>query len=501
MILGAQRRRASAIVITGTGLYLDTNSLVGSRMWLPSWKASSTYVSYGCTLTLFADPTDGDMCLANAASDSLTYGSVPYQFTCPPGCTSVRLEVAIKLPAGASPLNVLCGVITSGAYVGGLYIDETPTGTLTPYTLTYTGLTPGVVYSVIWNFNYPSGHAPCLIKYVRVVPLNGTGIFAGTFYRLECDPDTSLFDATPALYFTSGGPENLHRASTSTRYAVTTTATSFVAEVYSFNGSDYPDYNGVGVNVDSVPHAFLDGGDGLQSFTVAAGTHRVELVVAQVWKGSVAFDETKGAWPRALYVGPCTALDNAGEDVPAAPKYLVIGDSISVGFFGDPALGAWGLLTDAGRVGAVMLSAAGRSLYDLCPTPTDATAFVASLAGLDFDAVYIPMGCNDATQVTYGGVAGWQAAMEDVVDKIHAAFPSKPIFLQSIITWATESPLSVSYRTAMAAIAAARVWSTYIDGLPMVPAGELVDANHPGVAGTLTYANAIATAIGVATIP
>jgi len=145
-----------------------------------------------------------------------------------------------------------------------------------------------------------------------------------------------------------------------------------------------------------------------------------------------------------------------------------------------------------------MRAAAGQSLLDIAPNPGVAATYIALLAAVSYDVYYFGLGANDALLGTFGGLAGFTAALEDYLDQYHAANPSKLVVVQSPLAWAAPiDPVVAPYRVAMQAVAAARAWCRYINGFPLLPQALLIDDFHPGQPG-MDYLTASRTAALIA---
>ncbi len=495
------RRRCPPL---GHGLYADLNSLCNSRMWLKEWRAQQFRDLYTPTTARFVDNQEGECALVNGASDSPQYGTIYSHFVCPEGVTSVRLEMRIKLPPSAVAQPIRCGIYNPSFtdFVNSAVMVETPSESWTTYTLVYTGLVPGQRYYPIGNFNYPGGQAPTLVKFIRVVPLDGTGMFATDFWRLTLDPGVALFDGQPEVFYRPG-VENTHCASAGTRYAIQTDATDFQVEIVTDN-TLYPEYNGVGLVVNNTFSSLL-ALTPYTSFTLASGVKRVELEVMPLWKLPV---EGSNTWPVALFVGVCTMLCMPRFAFSSAPKVLVLGDSVTCGFFAGPGLGYWDLLINAGYISAILRAVAGLALFDVASTPEARAAYVALFADVDFDHVYFDLAANDAYSNAWGGgaegVAAFKAALEDLVDRFHVAYPACGCYIQSPFVWdpaidAVQDP----YRVAMAEVAVGRGWVTFIDGTTLVSNAYLKpgDQFHFTTEGHAVIAASLIVAMGLSLPP
>lgn len=480
-----QPRHKAANVPFGQGLYLATNSLTTAQMWLPDWKASGFDAAFGPTATLFVDPTDGDMALINALGNSPAFGTMSHSFLCPPGVTEVTLEIKIKLPQGAVANTINSGLFLPAyaGYVNGINLTVLPTPALATHTLVYSGLTPGLVYHPIWNFNFPA-QAPTLVKSIRVIPTTGAGIFGGVFYRATLVPGTAIYDGQPEAMFSASFPtvENIHRCSSNTRYAFYTDATAVTVE--SFNqDATFPQYVGVGTQINSVPGGLVGTGAGLtlSNVSLAAGRKRLEIYEPPLWLPPMP---GSNSWAESVYFGPCTKLYNPGELFPDGTTFLYDGDSVTAGFYGDPGKSATALSTNQGRFKFALRAAAGQSLLDIAPNPGVAATYIALLAAVSYDTYYFGLGANDALLGTFGGLAGFLAALENYLDQYLAANPSKLVVVQSPLAWAAPlDPVVAPYRTGMQAVAAARPRCRYINGFDLLPQSLLIDDFHPAQPG------------------
>jgi lysophospholipase L1-like esterase len=492
-LFGDTQAPASTVFDT-TGF--DQGTLVSSNL------ASSEYVNFSvlglpaATAEDYDDPTDGACYRINPAgtdgSSALLYG----RFVAPPGCTSVTVRVRAKLDSGNTHLYV--GIWDAGGgtpvgYVGGTY--TTIDGTMTDYSDSF-AVTAGNEYALFFQGNV-DGAQTIIVESARVEPVGGSGLFAGTFYRLPLVHETALLDTFPDRWRGDGTLDCLALCSPGARWDVLTDATAFAVEAYGATT-----YDDVSIEVDGeVETSTAHTGYQLQTFSLAAGTRRVSVVVPPIYTAGELADgaSVNGTFPRAFYVGTCATLQASALTTPAT-RVLVYGDSISCGYTTSLGLSHWALLRRAGTCTPLLLAGAGAELFFDGADATARQTFVDALATLDFDVIWLAIGTNDYGSADWANVAAFEAAYEDLLDKLIAAYPAMGIYAQ---TPTSRTDLGTNghgetlaqYRTAITNAASGKATVTVVDGATLLDTANTTDGVHPDDAGAVEIAAGITTAL------
>lgn len=186
----------------------------------------------------------------------------------------------------------------------------------------------------------------------------------------------------------------------------------------------------------------------------------------------------------------------------------VLGDSIMAGELAAPGLGCVDLLTAAivARGGTVTSNAvSGRALYMIASTAAQRAAIAATIAAAHPTTVWCNLGVNDWSRAGSSGgtltnIAAYTAQYVALLDAVHLAAPNARFIVQSptLCLYPDPSPIGetlAQYRAAAAA-AASRWWTTYVDGLPIIDAGDLApDKIHPLTSGHAKLGQSMITTV------
>jgi lysophospholipase L1-like esterase len=191
----------------------------------------------------------------------------------------------------------------------------------------------------------------------------------------------------------------------------------------------------------------------------------------------------------------------ATEQAPATRSnpLVVICDSTLEGFYADnPAeegcIQKLRLNLPALYDGVIMYGAGGYSLFAAGPDATARQALAELLTALSPRAILINLGGNDWLNNYWSGLANYQAALEDLLDKLLAEFGGR-VFVDGVFTPPTGSEYlddnaigeSISDLRATIAAAVTAVGSTrltYLDLTSVISEANFdADLKHPNVAG------------------
>lgn len=201
--------------------------------------------------------------------------------------------------------------------------------------------------------------------------------------------------------------------------------------------------------------------------------------------------------PSSRELASCPSDPDAGPLPDAAPWRLHgIGDSI---LLGSPTYApiARDLVASTFPGLATWDSVSGRAL-----TESDRPTLIATALASAPDDIWIELGTNDYQHGNFTAPQ-FQATYALFVDELHAAMPDARIWCQTPF-WKSNRGLNrlgwnlTQYRQAIQAVCnQTRPWSTWIDGLAIVPNGTyLYDGTHPNVSGNARLYDAIRLWVG-----
>ena len=181
-----------------------------------------------------------------------------------------------------------------------------------------------------------------------------------------------------------------------------------------------------------------------------------------------------------------------------ARRLVIVGDSIPSGQNASVARNGWGRLVRADYPGRVtFLCYGGAAIADYAANiPALAALVVAACnqgGAVTTKEVWIELGVND-------GVSGsvFNTPYAALLDGIRALDPAIRIYCQSlgVTTGGAEAAWVLQQRIDIAAMCAARSWTTYVDGLTMYTSGQLTLGVHPGDAGHLAVHDRVKAVVG-----
>ena len=187
---------------------------------------------------------------------------------------------------------------------------------------------------------------------------------------------------------------------------------------------------------------------------------------------------------------------------PADNVLVVLGDSIATGASATNLHDdGWGQRLRKLGQQVAFETFGSRSLYDDAATPALRAATVQKLVQYAPARVWIALGTNDYS----GGrwtPAEFQTAMRSLLQDIHTALPTVPIYVQSSLVVVNETQLVNGYtnqdfRNATQSAADGLSYVTYVNGQPILQLSDLVDGLHPSSDGHLKLFNYNRTVLGV----
>ena len=296
---------------------------------------------------------------------------------------------------------------------------------------------------------------------------------------IETDPFASVSYSTSATHFRI-------------------TANGLIQDIFGLWGE-------IGVLVDGVyvKSAYIPAeGEFTCKITLPAGSKTVKFVNGGVSNPA----QTASGFQGTMLVS--VEADAAISRVTVTPtnRLAIYGDSISIGANCKSLVkqGWTSLVRDAYYPDSTVVVGAGyRSLYmDANDAPTRA-AFVAQIASANPDRLWIAIGTNDY------GLNKWNAssfgtAYAALLDDLHTALPALSIYCQTPILRTTETANASGstlgdYRTEIStAVSTRTAFCTLVDGTAIMTTASLNDGVHPSIAGHVTYANFVKTALGIA---
>lgn len=286
------------------------------------------------------------------------------------------------------------------------------------------------------------------------------------------------------------------------RLVFSTAATSMTVVSYNDIYGTYPTFTKIGViRNGTVLTNIAPGAAGAVNSTVAlaGGAQTIELINGLQSKPS----DLIGTYVRRVEFNAAATRVTQ----PTTPRIVAYGDSIAVGAnaTNPPTAGVWQLVRDAYNGSLVIEGWGYRSLYDDCNTSELRAAFVAHLAGLSPDIIWLAIGTND-----YGlnkwSAASFGTAYAALLDDLNTALPSATIYCQTPIERTTETANGSGstlgdYRTQITTASNARSgYCVTVDGTaagyPQAP-GDLDDGVHPTTAGHALYGAAVILELGL----
>jgi lysophospholipase L1-like esterase len=511
----------------GGGDYVYVQADVGSFDWLRTFVEADPGNA----------PTEGRL-FALAAPDSV--GGVgagklvlAHQFVAPG--PSATFELAMQLPPGwaGGTVTVPMLILSNGTYqttqsyaacsvVASKLV--TLTATLTPYTLTAQGLTPGAAYFAAIALN-DTGNGGTANGQAWVSPavVRGAGLPFLSFDRLRIAPGIVLDDVgNPWLpnYLGVGGRgyHGWSEYSAQSSVLLDTSAGTLTVETFanlpSGSVAAYAPHASIAVDVDDAPYTILTAPtNDRQQFTLSLppGEKQVRLTHGAVDTGSWI-----GQFIQAVYApAGTTTFARPRSDGPA--RLVLLGDSITSGFMNDPTVSpfaarhSWAARLRR-RYRSVINCAYGSALLADLQNPGGANGgnagnlqpFVNRIAQARPDTIAILLGTNDyGFQTVDAPTFGTQYG--ELLDAFHAACPSAWLLACSPIPRGSEAANSrgwtlPNFRTQIQTAAAARsAWCSYLGFEAFIgstpPLQSSADGLHPTAATGALIAKRIVQAI------
>lgn len=257
-----------------------------------------------------------------------------------------------------------------------------------------------------------------------------------------------------------------------------------------------PVYASLGLRIngtDQSPITFSANGQATTTRSLSAGTKTIDITTGPQSRPSSTI---LGTFLQSFELVGGTSYSVTSPVL--SDRLLLYGDSITAGYSdstnnGQKAYGS--LLRNAGR--ATMMEAYGyRALKDDATDSVARAAFVSRITGYAPNAIWLAIGTNDY------GLNRWSAtsfgtAYAALLDDLHAALPSVPIFCQTPLVRSSEGSNSFTntlteYRSQISTICTARPWTTLVDGTQILTTSDLADGIHPSTAGHVKYENFVA---------
>lgn len=223
------------------------------------------------------------------------------------------------------------------------------------------------------------------------------------------------------------------------------------------------------------------------TITLPAGNKNIELLEGPAKMTGVDWSSLAGTYIKHILGNrPFTkiATPNVSE------KIIFIGDSIANGFSATDFFleGFVGRFRFENNKEIGLLGGGSARLFQMAETTTKVNQTVGFITQLFANVtttkkLVITIGTNDFGIDTRDATT-FSTWYGNLLDAIHAADATIQIYCLSPIYRSGETALLESYRTNISALCAARSsYTTYINGAPVVPAGELPDGLHPNSAG------------------
>ena len=425
----AQAIQASSAVAP---FVVDANSIVPGGLDGPAWRM--LYPDRAPTIRkLAAVDALGNRTLVevNQEQTAPPNGLLARPFTLPSSCTGVVMSVPLQQAGNTDAVKIQITDSTGQTVLGSATVS--PSTTLAALTLTVTGLTGLVEYQAQVLVN-TAGQADFYAGRVTVTPTGGTGLWAGTWARIDVSRG-SILDTNEVGWAAVRYPSQ----SAHSHVDLMTDSASLVVETYNNLGgvSGFtPPYDEMVVFVDGQSYAVVDpviDRIDYNTVTLPGGAHRVSLVSsAQAFSGQ-AYNETPptplGTFLCGVYVptpAQITPLTAQGvRDV-----WVVYGDS-KVDFYATPAtVGLAGLLRSQ-NIRTIVEAYGGRQFtYDmgLGASVAACTPFALKLCINKPSTIVVAIGRNDFFGATMT-LTQWGTALANLVTAIHNVSPTTPVKL------------------------------------------------------------------------
>jgi len=317
-----------------------------------------------------------------------------------------------------------------------------------------------------------------------------------------------LFENGKTGVLTTAGSVSYYKVGNGARWKWTTSARKMTVSCYCEYSSVLSNNGRLALIVNGVKYffgAYQGTANAVYSTTMrlpAGALKTVELLVPLQYAASA------GGAPLGIYPFSVQFDEDATEISPTlqASHLVIYGDSIASGGIAiSPAVyGYAGLLKNGllSNTSVTLVSHGFRRLADDCSTGGAATAFVTAMLALLPTKILITIGSNDQALAPLVTLANFTTYYGRLLDEIHTQAPTMPIVCLSPIRRSTEGDNAngdalADFRSAISTLVSARSgWTpapTYEDGLAIFDdLTEIPDDTHPGTAGHVTMATAIA---------
>jgi lysophospholipase L1-like esterase len=256
--------------------------------------------------------------------------------------------------------------------------------------------------------------------------------------------------------------------------------------------SSFAAFTSIGVRVNGVQQASLDFPDtGYETFTLTLGSPGVSKTVELT--SSLQSRPSSTGLVRGVTIEEIRGNITFATPDNSSPV-VIYGDSITAGAnAASPEIEGYGVLLRGYGHKTVLETWGFRSLHEDCNTAPLLAAFIARLVSYAPGALWLAIGTNDYGNSKWSAV-DFGVAYAAVLDGVHAALPSLPIYAQTPIFRTDEASLNLfgsnlaAYRAVITTACSTRPWATLVDGSSILTGAGLDDSVHPSTAGHATYA-------------
>ena len=481
----------------------DANSLVVGDIGNPVWSSHFPSNSVSARQNAGYDGAAySDLTELNHSTSAGTFATRAYLFVAPPGATSVRFTVPMKLPSGYSASTVRINISnTDNVELSGL--DCVLTSSLVSYSTTV-AVVAGSSYVVQAVFNnialMSNSQRHALVGRVTLTATGATGVLAGAYKHLQVLPAMFHDNVNGAI------GTDLTVTNGQAKLALETNADSLLVEVH----NEGPIVSGVDNTAISV---YVNGryymsssltsaspvNQFLPAISLPTGSKRVDLVT------SSQYGLNTGMFMRSIFVPSETTLSVIPP--PPARRVLVYGDSISAGYYASTAtVQGWvNLLRDRSGYAVTNHAYAGRALSSDFTTVNGFYPIVRRWAGANPTDIWIAIGSNDygiATQsaASFGQMYG------QLLNTIQEVLPNARVWAQTPLVRVSESANVFgdtlgNYRTQIdnnvndVGFRTRLNFVNLIDGAAILTTASLYDDVHPTTSGHAKIADYVYTVL------